>query len=142
MKAAGVSVAEAARQLGVSAPTVRRWVAEGAPTVQLGRAGRGNGSRVDPDELRAWRAGGVAPRDDVVILAGLAAGIRATFVEEVEGYGRPAHAVVGLRGIDAAGYLVCVFMCCARSVIGRVPSEDEIPAAIRDLVAIAKTAHR
>jgi hypothetical protein len=58
-----VSLAEAARELGKSEETLRRWVREGAPTARLGESGRGRGSRVDPEALRHWRKGGGATID-------------------------------------------------------------------------------
>jgi hypothetical protein len=53
---AGLPIHEAARELGVSVPTLRRWVAQGAPTVRAGWVGRGNGSRVHVEAVRQWHA--------------------------------------------------------------------------------------
>lgn len=45
---------DAARELGISVSTLRRWLAAGAPCV-AGRAGRGNGAHVDVELIRRWR---------------------------------------------------------------------------------------
>jgi hypothetical protein len=54
---------EAARALGVSTPTLRRWLRAGAPQTRRGRRGRGGHALLDPAALAAWRqrqAAGVA----------------------------------------------------------------------------------
>ena len=53
-----VAVAEAAAELRVSVPTVRRWIADGAPVVRRGRRGRGQSTLVNPQALLTWRASG------------------------------------------------------------------------------------
>lgn len=45
----------AATELGISVPTLRRWVRAGAPVVQRGRRGRGANTLVNPDDIAAWR---------------------------------------------------------------------------------------
>lgn len=47
---------EAARALGISPGTLRRWLAQGAPVAQRGRRGRGKATLVCPDAIRRWRA--------------------------------------------------------------------------------------
>lgn len=47
---------EAARALGISPGTLRRWVAQGAPVAQRGRRGRGRAHLIDPDAVRRWRS--------------------------------------------------------------------------------------
>ncbi|HMS82265.1 MAG TPA: helix-turn-helix domain-containing protein [Nitrospira sp.] len=61
----GVSLKEAADVLGIDVSTLRRDIAAGCPTVELGSVGRGKGSRVDVDAVRRWRAG---TRGDVLPL--------------------------------------------------------------------------
>lgn len=53
----GISLKEAADALGIDVSTLRRDIAAGCPVVDLGAVGRGNGSRVDVEAVRRWRAG-------------------------------------------------------------------------------------
>jgi phage terminase Nu1 subunit (DNA packaging protein) len=55
-EAAPLPVPDAARQLGVSVPTLRRWIASGAPLARRGRRGRGRATLIDPVAVAAWRA--------------------------------------------------------------------------------------
>lgn len=48
-------IADAARELGVSVPTLKRWLRQGAPVAHRGRRGRGCRTLVDPAAIRAWR---------------------------------------------------------------------------------------
>jgi hypothetical protein len=50
-----VSVPVAARALGCSPETLRRWIRESGCPAILGGRGRGKGARVDVDVARAWR---------------------------------------------------------------------------------------
>lgn len=63
-----VPLPAAARDLGVSVPTLRRWLRQGAPQARRGRRGRGGYALVDPRALAAWRASGKAS-DDAAIIA-------------------------------------------------------------------------
>lgn len=51
-----VPLREAAKQFGVHLSTIRRWIADEAPTVSPGEVGRGRGSIVDLDSLQRWLA--------------------------------------------------------------------------------------
>ena len=44
----------AAAELGVSVPTLRRWLRQGAPVAHRGRRGRGGRALVDVRAVRAW----------------------------------------------------------------------------------------
>ena len=46
---------EAAAELGISPPTLRRWLSRGAPQARPGRRGRGGRALVDPRAVAAWR---------------------------------------------------------------------------------------
>jgi hypothetical protein len=138
MSSSGIPIADAACELGKSAATIRRWITAGAPTVTLGREGRGNGSLVSVAALRAWRAGGTAHRDDSETPQMLARAFHAAYATDVPGHFRPAHAVVGLRDRDAAAYLVHVYQLCAQQLIGHTVEADRLPQEIRDLIKIAE----
>ena len=58
----GLPVADAARALGVSPGTLRRWVSEGCPVARRGRRGRGCRTLVDPGAVRAWRDAGTGQK--------------------------------------------------------------------------------
>lgn len=47
---------EAARALGISPATLRRWLTQGAPVASRGRRGRGRAHLIDPTAVRRWRA--------------------------------------------------------------------------------------
>jgi len=130
----GVSLVEAARELGVSVSTIRRWIRDGAPTVSLGGPGRGKGSRVDVQELRAWLAGGTAQCDGAAALRSLEATIREVYAGEVEGMCLPAHALIGIEPIKAAAYLVHFWRVAVPKMIGQTP--DGTPQIIQDLIAL------
>ena len=57
---------EAARALGVSTSTLRRWVRDGAPVARRGRRGRGCRALVDPVAVQAWREGERGDADDAL----------------------------------------------------------------------------
>lgn len=53
----GLPLTEAARELGISSSTLRRWIEkDGAPVAQRGRRGRGCRTLICPTAVRAWRA--------------------------------------------------------------------------------------
>lgn len=52
----GLPIEQAAAELGVSVPTLRRWMRQGAPVAARGRRGRGHVALIDPAEVRAWQA--------------------------------------------------------------------------------------
>jgi len=54
----------AARELGISTQTLRRWLRQGAPQARRGRRGRGGRALVDPAAVAAWRGGGKASGAD------------------------------------------------------------------------------
>lgn len=53
----GLPLDQAARELGISSSTLRRWIEkDGAPVAQRGRRGRGCRTLICPTAVRAWRA--------------------------------------------------------------------------------------
>src|SRR4051794_9255673 len=61
-----VRIAVAARQLGKSPETLRRWVRSGCPVAAPGGPGRGKGALLDVAAVRAWR-GAVDARSDEML---------------------------------------------------------------------------
>ena len=57
-----MKLASAAKALERHPATLRKWIAQGCPTVTLGATGRGHGSEVDLAQVQNWRAEKVAPR--------------------------------------------------------------------------------
>lgn len=51
-------IAQAARALGTSETSLRRWIKAGAPVARRGRRGRGHVTLIDVAAVEAWRAGG------------------------------------------------------------------------------------
>lgn len=58
-------VPAAAAALGVSVPTLKRWIGRGAPVARRGRRGRGCRTLIDPEAIRAWRQAQDADRAQV-----------------------------------------------------------------------------
>lgn len=56
MAEAACTIAEAARDLGISQRELRRWIQDGAPVERHGARGRGHCTLVRVSVLRAWRA--------------------------------------------------------------------------------------
>ncbi|WP_162434816.1 helix-turn-helix domain-containing protein [Pseudoxanthomonas koreensis] len=51
----GLTLREAARALGISPRTLRRWLSAGAPVARRGRRGTGGAALIDPHAVLAWR---------------------------------------------------------------------------------------
>lgn len=59
----------AARELGVSSSTLRRWIRAGAPLARRGRRGRGRAALVSVEAVASWRASyAVAERPGVSVI--------------------------------------------------------------------------
>lgn len=130
----GVTLAHAAREIGVAESTVRRWVRQGAPTVALGRVGRGCGSRVNIVDLRRWRHGAAADRAADEFLDVLATALH-DFHRRDTGLDAPAHRTIGIPAKMAAAYLTLAFGYCALQIVGH---ETELPLGIQRLFEIAR----
>ena len=134
----GLPVADAARELGVSVPTLRRWLRAGAPIAHRGRRGRGCAALVDPVAVASWRRqeGGT---DALLAFAGripeiVAAASMATF-REVDGPHKRAFA-----GALAAGWYLCslALLDALRADGLEVSGPDRKPEAIILLQKIAR----
>jgi len=116
-----VSIAEAARQLGVVDATVRRWVREGAPCVELGSVGRHNGSRVNVAALVAWRGSGgkfcSTDRNQDELLMTIAGALRDTLLRDA-GEGESAAVLLGIDRGRAAALLIVAYERIHRSMTG------------------------
>ncbi|MCC6543093.1 MAG: hypothetical protein IT392_01150 [Nitrospirae bacterium] len=60
-----VKITQAAKELRKTPSTIRRWIRQGCPTVQLGETGR-EGSLVILEDIKLWRAG-IQRNDDIVM---------------------------------------------------------------------------
>jgi hypothetical protein len=138
MKRPAATVLEAARELRVTASTVRGWIRRGAPTIELGSVGRGRGSRVDVAALRAWRSG--VSTSSTVDLDRIATGMWAAYSRAPEGESRPTWQTLGVDRDRAAAMLVATYYEIARSVTGRYP--EQLPAEIERLFAISQDSVR
>ncbi len=113
MSSPAANLAEAAAALGVTERSVRRWIAEGAPTVCRGRRGRGGGTLLDIKAIEAWRAsqGAVgrpgADADQLrAVLAGLPQAIAAMIAEQFRDASGP-HKRALASEFAALGYRLC-----------------------------------
>src|SRR5688572_9582041 len=89
------TLSEAAARLGKSPATLRRWIAEGAPCVAPGAAGRGRGAVIDIEAIRRWRAAGGATVPNEEWLRQVAASTMAFYRER-------KHDLIGLSDREAA----------------------------------------
>jgi hypothetical protein len=108
MSERAIKLDQAAAALGVTGATVRRWVREGAPCVEMGGAGRGKGSLVDLDELRRWRAGAAVVPDGDDLVQRLPE-LLFDFWRRDSGLDGPAHRDLGISDRAAAAYLATLF---------------------------------
>lgn len=98
-----VSLTEAARELGKSPETLRRWVREeGCPAIQGGR-GRGKGHRVDLDAVRAWRDAQASQNDEAMLRQ--ISQVTLDFYRRGQDPGEVGHRLVGVSNAAAAALL-------------------------------------
>jgi len=140
----GISVAEAARALGVARSTVQLWLRAGAPAVAPGGCGRGHGARVDPSQLQNWRAGrlagaGVAPGTNTRDLPRMFA--RALWKlytrPAVEGRTFPSWKLHRIPQGAAAALLVDAFQLLHREAIGRFAETEELPVEMARILSVS-----
>lgn len=89
-----VPLEDAARELGIAAPTLRRWLRAGAPQERRGRRGRGGAALLDVRAISAWRAsreGAVPPTELLRVLAAEIPELLALAAWEVFGETPDAH---------------------------------------------------
>jgi hypothetical protein len=131
-----VTIRDAARALGVSAPTVRRWLRDGAPVLRRGGRGRGRVALLDVDALAAWRRmrdGGTA-HDALVVLAAEIPELVADAMHEAFVLVDGPHKRACAGALAGAGYLAIVALLDRmRRDDQRVPEVTTLPAKIDQL---------
>lgn len=135
--AALLTVSAAAAALGVHPQTVRHWLRQGAPQGRRGRRGYGCAALLDPEALRAWRAGACAGAVPARVLAAelpelLAAAIHSVFLK-----------VEGPHKREVAGTLAICWLFCSWAARDRlaivdpdIPEITEVPELIERLRSI------
>lgn len=130
---AGIPLAEAARQLSVSACSLRRWVRqEGCPAIE-GGPGRGKGYRVDLAAVRAWRESKTAAEGHAATLRELAR-LALDFWRRGCEAGELGQRLLGVSDAKAAallGFLIDYFAVRLLKAELRTP-ETELLAAIAE----------
>lgn len=129
----------AAGELGISEPTLRRWIARGAPVAKRGRRGRGCETLVEVAAIAAWR--GARP-DELRALAGEIPELVSDACWEafllVEGPHRTAAAGV----LAGTWYVVTTSLLDRLRAAGLKLEEPAIPEKIDHLRAIFGDARR
>jgi hypothetical protein len=135
MPESAVTIATAARTLGVSGQTVRDWLRQGAPCASPGGVGRGQGSLVVVADLSAWRArrAGVAKAEDGRILEHVAAGLMDVYRRDA-GEGYPLHRSLGVSERHVAALLVTAYEHIHRRLMGA--DAEQLPSEIQSLLGI------
>ncbi len=127
-----VNLATAARELGKSPSTVRRWIVAGAPTRRLGEAGRSKGSLVCVADLRAWKLAQdgitVQPAIDFDVIAN---GLLAAYKRGNRGESDPVWSDLCVDKRDAALVLFYAYVSIVRTLTGREP--ETFPEAMETL---------
>ncbi|MCC7200905.1 MAG: terminase small subunit [Gammaproteobacteria bacterium] len=130
----------AAVELGISEPTLRRWMRQGAPVTRQGGRGRGRAALIDPVAVAAWRAPGKAAGIDAQVFAAelpelLAAAVWSTFVTISGPHKRPA-----------AGELAAAWYAMTTAALDRLREHDaavpELSALPEAIDRLQKIAHR
>lgn len=135
----GLRVPAAAEVLGISVPTLRRWIARGAPVSRRGRRGRGSATLVDPVAVTAWRGScDVTDHADLVVLAAELPELVGAAVAEA------FHHVDGPHKRACAGVLAGAWYLVVLALLDRLRHDvpdlrdpDVLPASIERLRKIS-----
>jgi hypothetical protein len=133
-----VTIGVAARRLGKSPATLRRWLQDGAPAARPGRPGRNCGALVHVDDLARWKSG-VAAVSSAATLDLVARALRAVLQRNAIGFESPAPFLTGVRDDQAAALLVEVWKRVALDLLKEIPSPGP---DIKALGEIAKSRNR
>jgi|SRR5690606_20728165 len=131
---------EAARALGVSTPTLKRWIRQGAPVARRGRRGRGCRTLIDPEAIRAWRQAQDADHAQVeAALRALAGCIPQVLADAVEEAFRLAPDKRGAAWTACAAWQLSVVAVLdhLRACGADISDPDTIPESIERLRKIA-----
>ena len=105
-----LTIDEAARELGISRSTLKRWIAEGAPVAHTGRRGRGLCTLVDPTVLTAWDESRqpASSQADVVLIAAAIPAIAADVADEVFRHSKCRDKEGLAEALDATWYGITI----------------------------------
>jgi hypothetical protein len=141
-----IPLAEAAKALGTSVGTLRRWIAAGAPVSRRGRCGRGHATLVDPDTIRAWCALQRAPAGDSQVVRAAARVLAAEVPELVadaiyEAYRQvdgPHKRSMG-KAMPAVWFAIttCLLDHMRQQADGTIPDPTELPDKMAQLRAVS-----
>ena len=119
-----VRLEEAARELGKSPVTLRKWIAQGAPCARPGEPGRGKGALVCVIDLKRWRAKveGTSREEELAALAGILRDFERRYPDAA--------------GLPPAAILAAAFRYVRTRRVG-TPLDDPVPADIQALEELA-----
>lgn len=126
-----LTINRAARELGKSASTVRRWVQRGCPCVRPGEVGRGKGAILNLQDVITWRGGGgVFQASDDERLEFLA-GVLMDVLRRDE-----IHERIGITASEMAGMLVLIYERYHKNLTHEPVDRQKLPPEIAQLLAI------
>ena len=127
----GISINKAAKMLGKTPSTVRRWVQKGCPCVRPGETGRGKGAILSLDDVMAWRGGGHVMASDDERLQFIATVLMDCIKRD------EVHLRVDVTQREMAALLVLVFQRYWLNLTHRAIDElQDLPEEIKQLLAI------
>jgi hypothetical protein len=126
---------DAAHALGVSASTLRRWIAEGAPVARRGRRGRGRSTLVQVAAVTAWRAPG---RPHPSLAAALARGLERSAVAVADAH----RELNGPHKVASAGPMVASWYLTGAALIDALREVDPQLTDIRALPEPLERLHK
>lgn len=130
-------IADAAAELGISTPTLKRWIRSGAPVSHRGRRGRGCAARIDPDAVLAWKRGH-GGEDALTTFASRIPEIVAAAIAEAHRLTDGPHKIACAGVLAACWYLVATGLLDELREAGANVSEpSKLPEQIERLRLIA-----
>ena len=130
-----MTLSAASKILGVHPGTVRKWIRQGAPTLELGSVGRGHSSQVDPEAIRRWLVQrdvpGVVEQTQAAQLNALADSLWRVLRND------QAARVVGITERQAAGLLLLTYERLAKDLTREPVDLADLPAQMKLLGSIS-----